>query len=273
MIYEWIQLKGKGAMHSSTGLVVTGSDMLRVAPPEVLRFYIARPQPNRHLDFDPGMGLLSLVDEFDRYEGDYLDRGADAETGDDSARTYQLSMVDPSALSEPSIKKIGVPYRHLVTLAQLTEDETVLRDKICRSEGIASIDDRSFSEILSRVECVRFWLERFAPPEVRFCLLDRPSEDHLKDLDSDMWRALELIHSQLPNLEWTPEGIHNGIYEITRSNGIEPVKAFKALYRVLLGADRGPRLGFFLATMEMTNVRSMLEASLSMKPQEGPPNY
>lgn len=273
VVYEWIQLKGKGAMHSSTGLVVTGSDMLRMAPPEVLRFYIARPQPNRHLDFDPGIGLLSLVDEFDRYEGDYLKRASDDETYDDSARIYHLSMIDPSARPENSYGKIGVPYRHLVTLAQITEDETVLREKICRSEGIALIDDRSFAEILRRVECVRFWLERFAPPEVKFRLLDRPSELHLKDLDSEMWSALQVIHAQLTNIEWTAEGIHNGIYEITRSNGIEPVKAFKALYRVLLGADRGPRLGFFLSTMDSNNVRSMIEEALSLRPRADPRNY
>ena len=53
LVYEWIHLKGKGAMHSSTGLVVSAEDMLTIAPPEVIRWIVMRPQPNRHIDFDP----------------------------------------------------------------------------------------------------------------------------------------------------------------------------------------------------------------------------
>ena len=71
MVYEWIHLKGKGAMHSSTGLVISAEDMLTMAPPEVIRWIIMKPQPNRHIDFDPGLGLLNMVDRYDKTEQDY----------------------------------------------------------------------------------------------------------------------------------------------------------------------------------------------------------
>ena len=45
IVYEWINLKGKGAMSSSTGVTVTISDMLDVVPPEVLRYLIIRSKP------------------------------------------------------------------------------------------------------------------------------------------------------------------------------------------------------------------------------------
>ena len=67
--YEWIHLKGAGAMHSSTGVAVSAAEMLRIAPPEALRWLVLKPQPQRHIDFDPGLG-----DGFQRLAG----RGADA---------------------------------------------------------------------------------------------------------------------------------------------------------------------------------------------------
>ena len=70
MVYEWIHLKGVGAMHSSTGIVVTIQEMLDVVPPEVLRYLIIRNKPEKHIEFDPALPLLSLVDEYDQRKGD-----------------------------------------------------------------------------------------------------------------------------------------------------------------------------------------------------------
>ena len=39
IVYEWIMLGKQGAMSSSTGVVISISDMLEVVPPEVLRYF------------------------------------------------------------------------------------------------------------------------------------------------------------------------------------------------------------------------------------------
>ena len=61
IVYEWIMLKGKGAMSSSTGVTVSISDMLEILPPEVLRYLIIRSKPEKHIEFDPGLPLLNLL--------------------------------------------------------------------------------------------------------------------------------------------------------------------------------------------------------------------
>ena len=43
--------------------------------------------------------------------------------------------------------------------------------------------------------------------------------------------------------------IQNAIYAIARENGIEPKEFFPVLYRVLIGKEKGPRLGGFLKTL------------------------
>ncbi len=72
LVYEFILLKGKGAMHSSKGTALSSEEMLRMTPPEVLRFLLMKNQPERHIVFDSGLGLLSLVDEYDKEERVYF---------------------------------------------------------------------------------------------------------------------------------------------------------------------------------------------------------
>ncbi len=265
LVYEWIQLKGKGAMHSSTGIVVTGSDMLRMTPPEVLRFLIARNHPSRHIEMDPGLGILNLVDEFDRYEDLYL-KGADDEgpNRDDMRRTYQLSLTKGVEDYGPSVKRlVQVPYRHLVTLTQLTSTVEQLVEKLKRTEGLDGIDGDSLDRILARKACVDFWLERFAPEEVKFRLCDSmPMEERAK-LDPEMRKALMAMREELSSVKWDAESLHDVVYEGSRSRGIEPKVTFTGFYRMLLGKDKGPRLGFFLSTMEREDVLGRIDQALS----------
>lgn len=64
--YEWISLKGVGAMSSSTGVTIGPMGALRLVPPQIMRYLIARNQPKRHIDFDTGTALIELADEFQR---------------------------------------------------------------------------------------------------------------------------------------------------------------------------------------------------------------
>jgi lysyl-tRNA synthetase class 1 len=102
IVYEWIHLKGVGAMHSSTGIVVTIQEMLDVVPPEVLRYLIIRNKPEKHIEFDPALPLLSLVDEYDQRKGD--------------ARAMELSSIGKSGPFE-------IPFRHMVTAVQIAHGD------------------------------------------------------------------------------------------------------------------------------------------------------
>ena len=76
-------------MHSSTGLAISAEQMLRMAPPEVIRWLVMQPQPNRHIDFDPGLGLLNSVDKYDRMVIDYYD----GKLEENSRRAIELSYI------------------------------------------------------------------------------------------------------------------------------------------------------------------------------------
>lgn len=254
-VYEFVQIKGAGAMHSSTGTAVSAEDMLRMTPPEVLRFFIARSQPNKHLDFDPAMGLLEVVDAFDEWE--QVHHGvAEAKAGmKDVGRVYELSMPREVPQSLPK----NVTVRHLVTVVQLARDvDDVLRILQRNDDLPASIADEERSRLEHRVSHVRYWLENFAPDEVKFEVQpDVPSIPFSQEEQDILREALK----RLKTADWKAQEIHNALHESAQDLGHKPRVAFGAVYKAFLGQERGPRAGYFLAQLGKAFVLKRLEAA------------
>ena len=258
VVYEWIQLKGKGAMSSSSGVVVTAVDMLDMTPPEVLRFFIARYQPGKHIDFDPGMGVLSLVDEYDRYERIYFgveEPDVDGGKIGDWKRVYELSQ--PTAISTELRKQ--VPYRHFVSIVQMAEEWPDMLKVLGRAESIESFSPEDEDDLKHRAGTARFWVSNFAPDMVKFSIAKQLPD---VELDADMIKMLEELSKLFAEIEWSGEALHNVFYDASEATGLPAKKAFTAIYRILLGKDRGPRLGFFLSSLEREFVAKRVDDAL-----------
>ena len=246
MVYEWIHLKGKGAMHSSTGLVISAEDMLTMAPPEVIRWIVMKPQPNRHIDFDPGLGLLNIVDRYDKTEQDYYDGILD----DNEKRAFELSQVGKISKEKPNL----LPYKHLVTLAQSKTNLNEIIEALKRSEEVKDIDENKLED---RVKCIKQWIQHYAPESVVFEIQKEKPNIKFDDLQK---KCIKLLIEKMKEVEWSPEDIHNSFYELQEKNEIPAKNFFKIMYNVLLNKERGPRLGFFLATMNKEFIIERLES-------------
>lgn len=244
LVYEFIMLKGQGAMHSSKGTAVSGEEMLKMTPPEVLRFLIMRNQPNRHIVFDSGLGLLTLVDEYDKEEEVYFGKEAEMKGMKDFKKTYELSQ--PYHI--PTTMPVHLPYRHLVTLNQITKTWSDMKEILIRTGQIPKNIKKDDEEHLrQRAVHVRYWLTTFAPDDVKFEVQERlPTVSLSKEQQTILLRFKEKIS----DLSWEPEAIHNAIYEISESEDIPIKTAFSAIYLILLGQEKGPRAGFFLSNLQ-----------------------
>jgi lysyl-tRNA synthetase class 1 len=219
--YGHIHLKGRGKMSSSKGVTISIQEMLESAPADVLRYMIIKTKPEKLIDFDPGLGLLTLVDEFDRGEG----------------RAFELSRI--------SEQGCNVPFRHMVTAVQIAHncDELV---EVLRRSGHETTD---MTALRRRAQNVRNWLDRFAPPFVKF-EVQRTLPVQVKTLTAGQKKALEKLAKALETDSWDPEWLHNEVYNISEQVEIHSKEAFKAIYISLLAKTSGPRAGWFLATLD-----------------------
>lgn len=249
VVYEWIQLKGKGAMSSSTGVVVSAASMLKMTPPEVFRFFVLKNNPNKHLDFDPGLGILNLVDEYDSTETRYFEGSMDDKSKriekieEDLARTYELSQ----PFSIPSNLPLQIPYRHLVSVVQIKDDIKGILEILKRTDQFETYDQAEIMHLKQRIDCVRFWLDNFAPDKVKFSIAEKKP---ILKLVPEQKKFLEELSLKLSQEEWTAESIHNTIYELAESQNLKSKTAFQVVYKVILNQNFGPRLGYFLSTLD-----------------------
>jgi len=246
LVYEWIHLKGKGAMHSSSGIVISAEEMLTMAPPEVIRWIVMKPQPNRHIDFDPGLGLINIVDRYDKAEQEYHE----GKLEDNDKRAFELSQVNKIAKEKPSL----LPYKHLVTLSQSKNNLDEIVEALQRTGEASEIDNIKLDE---RVKCIKQWIRNYAPDSVVFEIQKEKPEINF---DDEQKKYIKLISKKLKEIKWTPENIHNSFYELQENNQIPAKNFFKIMYNVLLNKERGPRLGFFLATMDKKFIIERLES-------------
>ncbi len=249
VVYEWIQLKGKGAMHSSTGVVVSAVSMLKMTPPEVFRFFVLRNNPNKHLDFDPGLGILNLVDEYDTTEKRYFEGGIEdiseriEKIEEDLVRTYELSQ----PFFMPSKLTFQIPYRHLVSVVQIKKDFQSILGILKRTEHFEALEEADEKHLRQRIECVKFWLDNFAPESVKFSIAKAPPNI---TLEPDHKTYLKELSNRLNQEEWSPDSIHNAIYELAQTQNIKSKTAFQLIYQAILDQKHGPRLGYFLSTLD-----------------------
>ena len=77
--------------------------------------------------------------------------------------------------------------------------------------------------------------------------------------DKDIERIANL-KEKMTSVEWNPEAIHDAFYELQESYNMPAKEYFRIMYLILLGKEKGPRLGFFLATINRDFVVKRLES-------------
>jgi lysyl-tRNA synthetase class 1 len=215
--YEWIQIKGRGAMSSSKGIVLLPNDMLDIMPPDALRRMVLGRDPARALDLDLAEGFSRFMDE---YRADTEER--------------------------------PVPFAHLVTVAQTVAGDQDRAAEMLRRGGYE--EAASDPEKLRRdLAYARNWAEEWAPQSYRFGVRDEVPPG-ATDLDAEQRRYLVAVAERLE--DWMDgEAVQDLLYSTAVELGLKPKAAFGAVYTALLGRKSGPKAGPFVAGLDVGFVR------------------
>jgi lysyl-tRNA synthetase class 1 len=215
-----------------------------MTPPEVLRFLIINNQPNKHIVFDSGLGLLNLVDEFDKEERVYFGKEEATKGMKDLKKTYELSQ----PYNVPKSIPFQLPYRHLVTLIQIGKSWNEVKKILARTNQIPkNLSKEDEEHLKQRAEHGKFWLDNFAPDMVKFEVKKNMPK---VSLNKEQKKFLLSFSEQISSTRWEAEVIHNAVYDISENEKI-PIKiAFQAIYQIILGQEKGPRAGYFLSNLD-----------------------
>ncbi|WP_165874295.1 lysine--tRNA ligase [Rubrobacter taiwanensis] len=220
--YEWLQIRGLGAMSSSRGIVLLPGEMLEIMPPDALRLLVLGRDPSRALDVDVAAGFPRFMDEY------------------------------RAAVGEPE-----VPFTHLALVAQTFGEDIGGAAEALRHSGYgAAAEDEG--RLARDLYYARNWAERWAPEEQRFKMTGEVP-GLASQLGEEERTYLGIVAERL-GTEMDAEEIQETLYSAARELGIKPRRAFAALYAALLGRKSGPKAGPFIAGAGVEVVRERLRS-------------
>ncbi|WP_024653389.1 lysine--tRNA ligase [Borrelia persica] len=237
--YDFISIKGHGGkISSSSGDVVSLKDVLEIYTPEVTRFLFASTKPNTEFSISFDLDVIKIYEDYDKFERVYYGIDEIQEKKREAfKRIYELSQ--PQSPDKEIPYQIG--FRHLSVICQIFEGN---KDKIFTL--LNDVKENQKAKLINKIECAINWIKKFAPEDFKFSL--RSKFDNIEVLqDNDKQAVVQLLHflkKDFNNI--TEKEIQDEIYNIARSNNIEPSLFFKQLYKILIDKDKGPKLAGFI---------------------------
>lgn len=233
--YNFINLVGETKkMSKSTGQIIAISELTKVLPAEVVRFFTLRYSPDKLLFFDENEGVTKLID-------DYAALLAKPNKTEDDQRLIDICSVGHDTTVS------SVPFSHLVASYQASlKDPQKTLEVIGRTEHSAAAEKEA-AVIQKELSFINNWLDKWAPDDVKFELLDQPPTN-LTAQETEFLQALAKKIAQAPD-QADGEWFHKIIYDLKDEASLEPKQMFSTLYMALIGKEQGPRAGWFLSIL------------------------
>ena len=254
LVHEFFTTGGK-KMSTSKGLGAAATDLVKVYPPEIVRFLMLRTHPKRHLDFDPaGLTLANLVDEYDRCADAFRN-----EPDSVPAKIWLLSQV----AEDPEPPGFRVRFAIVADWVQIPSVDPLKEAERRKSAPLTPAERK---DVEQRIALARVWLERWAPEEARFSVLHELPEITLSDGQRRYLTAVKELIGRIHD----PEELQQELYETAKRVGLVEggkvsQQAFRAIYLAFLGKPSGPKAGWLLTALEDDLVRRRLDEAVSAR--------
>ena len=235
--YEFF-LVGGAKMSSSRGLGAGARDVADLLPPEVLRFLMIRTKPHSPVNFDvQEEGIIKLFNEFDRYQNRvYRDKNA----------TPDETLVLKLAEVEPLGDFFQANFQLVSALAQMPHLDVVAEIQKRLGRDLTQVERKALER---RIESVKVWVGGYAREEEK-TRLQETLPARASELSATQCAFLRRLGAALADVAWEDEVLQATVFETARLTPIDQPVAFKAIYRVLLDKDAGPKAGNLFAYLE-----------------------
>jgi len=222
--YGFVLLEGK-KFSKSKGNGMSMPEMIKLIPPKVIAYHLLKFDLEQNIDFDPQKeSILAIIEDYE---------AASKISG------------NPDDMSKADVKK-HFAYK----LAGKREWDCLFRDALMYYQvsknwkTVVSHYGISESDAKAIAPYVEEWIAKgFVPDDYDFSYKPAKAEGAARGF----FEALDVSKDA--------EGIHNAIYDFAKAKGMPGGELFRALYKAMLGKERGPRLGKLIYAIGAEKVR------------------
>lgn len=235
--YDFVNLAGDTKkMSASKGTGLDAETVVKVLPPEIVRYFMLRFPPSKRLYFDPELGVSQVIDDF----AELLAKSKKTE------EEQQLLDIVMNGIDEPTVSYL--PFSHLVASYQAGLKDADRTVEIIKRTEHASTVTKQEDTIRSELKFIDEWLNTWAPDDIKFELQDKV--DAAK-FDARQKEFLSTLAEKITKAPEKADGdwFHKAIYDLKTELKLEPKEMFQTLYQSLIGKDSGPRAGWFLSML------------------------
>ena len=242
--YEMFLDKSGKKISKSAGNVFTPQVWFRYGSPQsLLLLMLKRFVGTRNL----GVSDIPLyMNELDYLEDVYFSK---KQVGEKEATKLRGLFEYCYVMKPPAKPGVHVPYNLMAFLVKMAPKECVndyVTEKL-QSYGYLQKGQALDANLNQRIEYTLNWIRDF---------------EEIKETDvtltSEEKKAISELITELETEE-EPDKIQNAIFNAAKNNSIQPSGFFKTLYKILMGAPQGPRLGPYVLAMGKQNVIAALK--------------
>jgi lysyl-tRNA synthetase class 1 len=238
--YEMFLDKGGKKISKSLGNVITAQKWLEFGSPKsILLLLYKRITGAREIGFED---IPALMNEYNELEDIYFGRIK----VDNQAKLIKSKGLYEyvNLLNPPKQSSTHVNYRLVVELAKIFKEDRA--DRVMKKLLDYGAIKKAEPEIEKLIELAGNFSNEFVQQEKSQVIINDTAK-----------KALKILVDAL-DAEENPEDIQNTIYQIAKSNDIQPKDFFKLLYQIILGTSRGPKIGPFISDIGRKQVAKML---------------
>ncbi|HDR8064186.1 lysine--tRNA ligase [Bacillus thuringiensis] len=249
--YDFIGIKGDNKkMSSSSGNIITPSELLKIYLPEIILFMFAKYKPNAAFNIGLDEDVIRNYSEYERFQASYLNHSLKDE---DICRSIELSGIQSNSNSIPKFNQVaGI-------LPLLNFNIESLQDVLCKNGEEYSLENISI--IGNRVE---YWIKNWYPQKA-ISVNNNKDMEYYNSLNETQKNWLEQLCSIIrTNSNLSDDQMMENLYAICHNEDKKIMRAnqkllFSMVYKLVLNSTNGPRLPILIKTIGSNKLLSLLD--------------
>jgi lysyl-tRNA synthetase class 1 len=271
--YEMFLDKGGKKISKSAGNVLTPQMWLRYGSPKSLLLLLyKRISGTRHVGIED---VPNLMDEYDLYEDTYFDKIKEKNKNKISKIKGIYEYVNN--LNPPMEPSVHIPYRILIQQSELFVDQNInsIKKIYERLEKYGLVKEEN-NEISNKIKLALTWARDFKEfyDENDGDDVEATAKIHLEEIQKKAITDVLLQLNQIANdmkrsdvpidMDDLNQKVQTIIFLKSKEHNIPPKDFFKLFYKILISAEKGPRLGNYIVDLGLKNAIDKIERKINI---------